>query len=138
MNRYAVRWCALAAGLLLWAGSGAGAALETERGWIEEAGRLVEAAGTSSADATGFNRAVRDSRAALRKLVNEARQRELAADHRQLHSNMILLDVLLKSAASCQEGGRIVCPAMLMVQLNTVLKNTRNRYQQVWAALQSQ
>ena len=138
MNRYTVSWCAIAAGLLLWTGNGTGAVLETERGWIEEAGRLVEAAGTSSADAAGFNRAVRDSRAVLRKLVNEARQRELAADHRQLHSNMILLDVLLKSAASCQEGGRIVCPAMLMVQLKAVLKNTRNQYQQVWAAHRSQ
>lgn len=95
-----------------------------EHSWLDQATRLVLAAQGGQTDATLFNEDVRASRAGLREIMQQARHMELSPQHRQLHSTMLVMDVLLKSAAACQTAGHIVCPPMLMSQLNTVLKNS--------------
>lgn len=91
--------------------------------WLNQASVLIKQAETARADAKQFNQDVRDSRARLREYIREAKNAELSAEHRALHSTMVLLDVLLKSAAACQTAGHIVCPPLLMSQLKTVKKN---------------
>jgi hypothetical protein len=44
---------------------------------------------------------------------------------------MVLLDVLLKSAAACQTAGHIVCPPLLMSQLQTVMNNAKTNLESV-------
>ena len=108
--------------------------LKKERDWLEQAAQLVLAAQGAHADATLFNKDVRESRASLREIMQQARNIELSIQHRQLHSTMLVMDVLLKSAAACQTGGHIVCPPMLMTQLKTVLKNSYTKYDEVMVA----
>jgi hypothetical protein len=102
-----------------------------ERAWVEEAGRLVQLAGTSNADATLFQREVLASRRQLRKLMPPgpiffSGGNRPPSPRQQLLSSMVVLDALLKSAAACQTVGKIVCPATLMSQLNTTLANVRS------------
>jgi len=99
------------------------ASAHKEESWLKQASILVLAAQGTHADATQFNKDVRESRAQLRGYMQQARKTRLSKEHRQLHSTMVLLDVLLKSAAACQTAGYIVCPPLLMIQLKTVLKN---------------
>ena len=94
-----------------------------EARWLERASQLITQAESAQADASQFNLDIRESRAQLRQVVQQARAADLPEEHRALHSNMVLLDVLLKSAAACQTAGHIICPPLLMVQLKTVLKN---------------
>ena len=97
--------------------------LKEENNWLNEAARLVTAAQGARTDATLFNKDVRESRANLRTIIQADRHNKLSPQHRQLHSTMLVMDVLLKSAAACQTAGHIVCPPMLMSQLKTVLAN---------------
>ena len=85
----------------------------------------------AAADAIQFNKDVRESRARLRKHIQQARNADLSPEHQQLHSQMLVVDVLLKSAAACQTAGHIVCPPMLMSQLRTVLKNAYSKLDEV-------
>jgi hypothetical protein len=107
--------------------------LKEENDWLDQTARLVLAAQGAHADARLFNEDVRASRADLRKIMQKARHMELSPQHRQLHSTMLVLDVLLKSAAACQTGGHIVCPPMLISQLKTVLKNSYAKLDEVRA-----
>ena len=100
-----------------------------EEAWIQQADVLVLSAQSSHTDATLFNKDVRSSRSKLRKILQQARKNRLSDELRRLHSTMLLLDVLLKSAAACQTAGYIVCPPMLMIQLKTVLKNSQENLQ---------
>ena len=103
-----------------------------ERAWVEEAGRLVQLAGTSNADAAQYRRDVSASRKQLRALMppganyfSNGSNKSLSS-RQQLLSSMIVLDALLKSAAACQTAGRIVCPATLMSQLHSTLASVRS------------
>jgi len=104
-----------------------------EHFWLDQATRLVLAAQGGQTDATLFNEDVRASRAGLREIMQQARHMDLSPQHRQLHSTMLVMDVLLKSAAACQTAGHIVCPPMLMSQLKTVLKNSYAKLDEVKA-----
>lgn len=129
------RYAGILFGALFWATTGwadmamspASTALEEELDWLDQAAQLVRAAQGGRTDAVQFNKDVRESRARLRKLIQQSRNAELPSAHRQLHSSMLVVDVLLKSAAACQTAGRIVCPPLLMSQLRTVLKNTYSK-----------
>ena len=103
-----------------------------ERAWVEEASRLVDLAGTSSADANQYRRDVEKSRRELRALMppgpnyySSGTDKSLSS-RQQLLSSMVVLDALLKSAAACQTAGRIVCPASLMSQLHGTLASVRS------------
>ena len=97
--------------------------LEDERGWWDQAAELVLIAESGRAEAVPFNKDVRELRAQLRKHIQQARNTDISSEHQQLHSTMLVMDVLLKSAAACQAAGKIACPILLMKQLKTVLKN---------------
>lgn len=133
------RYAGILFGVLFWlttssanaAISPAATPLEEERDWLDQATQLVNAAQSSQADAIQFNKDVRESRARLRKHIQQARNAELSPEHQQLHSSMLVVDVLLKSAAACQTAGHIVCPPMLMSQLRTVLKNAYSKLDEV-------
>jgi hypothetical protein len=109
----------------------AGTKQSPERGWVEEAGRLVQLAGTSNADAAQFQHDVLASRKQLRTLMPPgpiffSGGNRTPSPRQQLLSSMVVLDALLKSAAACQTVGRIVCPATLMSQLHTTLASVRS------------
>ena len=133
------RYTKLLFGLLFWLSTALAnttpitdaASVNEEHSWLDQATRLVLSAKGGQTDATLFNEDVRASRADLRKIMQQARHMELSPQHRQLHSTMLVLDVLLKSAAACQTAGYIVCPPMLMSQLNTVLKNSYAKLDEV-------
>lgn len=93
---------------------------EEERAWIEEAGRLVEAAASGRAEAPVFRREVKQSRELLREMV-----RNTDPDERQRYQDMILMVALLDAAAACHQGGHIVCPPDLMQQLRVQLARLR-------------
>ncbi len=94
-----------------------------ERDWIDQATVLVERAATGWADGKRYTEDVKAHRADLRELMRSSGT-DLAQAHRQLHMSMVLLGILLKTAAGCQTGGHVVCPPSLMIQLRAVLKNT--------------
>jgi len=106
--------------------------MSPERAWVEEAGRLVDLAGTSSADAARYRRDVLASRGKLRALMPpgpnyfSSGTNTSLSSRQQLLSSMVVLDALLKSAAACQTAGRIVCPASLMSQLHATLASVRS------------
>lgn len=133
-------WEILFFGVLLWLSATLANAithpatpLKKEQNWLDQATQLVIAARGSHTDAILFNNDVRASRASLRHIMQKARHLKLSTEHRQLHSTMLVMDVLLKSAAACQTGGHIVCPPMLMSQLKTVLKNAYTKLDEVMA-----
>ena len=108
-----------------------GAKKGPERAWVEEASRLVQLAGTSNADAAQYKRDVSANRRQLRALMPPGPKyfsdgNKSHSSRQQLLSSMIVLDALLKSAASCQTAGRIVCPATLMSQLHSTLASVRS------------
>ncbi len=86
--------------------------VEKARAWIREASRMVEAAGSGSADAHAFKQQVEGSRESLRELV-----RSVAQTDRESFQDMVLMVALLDSAAACHKGGHIICPPDLMQQL---------------------
>lgn len=94
-----------------------------ERLWVDRAAILVDKAATGRADGKRFTIDVKAHRADLRALMQSS-GKDIPQQHRQLHMSMVLLGVLLKTASGCQTGGHVVCPASLMTQLRTVLKNT--------------
>jgi hypothetical protein len=106
--------------------------MSPERAWVDEAGRLVDLAGTSSADATRYRRDVQASRGKLRALMPpgpnyySSGANKSQSSRQRLLSSMVVLDALLKSAAACQTAGRIVCPASLMSQLHATLASVRS------------
>lgn len=106
-------------------------AMHDEHDWLNFATRLVNQAQGAQTDAVLFNKDVKKSRARLREIVQIRRNTKQATKHRELHSIMLIMDVLLKSAAACQTGGHIVCPPMLMSQLKTVLKNAHTKLDEV-------
>lgn len=105
--------------------------LQKEHDWLKFASHLVQEAQSAQSDAVLFNKDVRESRARLRNTIQQSRHQKLATKHRELHSIMVVMDVLLKSAAACQTGGHIVCPVMLMTQLKKVLKNAYTKLDEV-------
>lgn len=133
------RYAGILLGVLFWVTTGwanasispATTSLEDESSWLNQATRLVLEAQSARADAAQFNKDVRESRARLRNIMQQSRNIKPASKHRELHSIMLVMDVLLKSAAACQTGGHIVCPPMLMSQLKTVLKNAYTKFDEV-------
>ena len=107
----------------------------SEENWLDQASSLILAAQSAKTDARQFNKDVRESRVRIRKIMQQARKVKLSAEHNALHSTMVLLDVLLKSAAACQTAGYIVCPPMLMTQLKIVQKNCYANLEKVKQAL---
>lgn len=134
-----MRFAEILVGALLWVATGwvnaaihsPATSLDEESNWLEQAARLVAEAQSARADAVQFNKDVRNSRTQLRKIIQQGRNEELPQAHRELHSIMLVMDVLLKSAAACQTAGHIVCPALLMSQLKTVLKNSYTKLDEV-------
>lgn len=96
-------------------------ARSVERVWIERSEALMEAA-KGNADMAGFRRDVQAHREKLRELV--AANKDAAPQKRQLHLSMVLINALLNSASECHAGGRVVCPAELMQQLQGQIKAT--------------
>lgn len=90
--------------------------VEAERAWIERAEALVAAA-KGPANAAGFRQDVEVQRERLREIVRQEGSQP-TPERRQLHVSMILLNALLKSASDCHQGGRLVCPAQLLRQLD--------------------
>lgn len=99
-----------------WSAGGAAA----ERAWIERAEALVAAA-KSHVNAAGFRQDVEAQRERLREIVRQEGPQP-TPERRQLHISMILLNALLKSASDCHQGGRVVCPAELIRQLDAQVK----------------
>ena len=99
-----------------WSGEGVAA----ERAWIERAATLVTAA-KGHAVAAEFQQDVEVQRERLREIVRQEGPQP-RSDLRQLHVSMILLNALLKSASDCHQGGRVVCPAQLLRQLDEQVK----------------
>lgn len=93
-----------------------------ERDWIDRVTVLVDRAATGQADGKTYTEEVKAHRADLWALMRSSGT-DLPQAHRQLHMSMVLLGVLLKTAAGCQSGGHVVCPASLMSQLRVILKN---------------
>lgn len=91
-----------------------------ERAWIERAEALVAAA-KGYANAAGFRQDVEVQRERLREIVRQEGPQP-TPERRQLHVSMILLNALLKSASDCHQGGRVVCPAELIRQLDAQVK----------------
>ncbi|HYA39436.1 MAG TPA: hypothetical protein VEI74_14305 [Candidatus Methylomirabilis sp.] len=117
MRRPEQRWRLIAAVLLwlsttAWAGGGVAA----ESTWIEHAEGLVAAA-KGHADVAQFRQDVETQRERLREIVRQEGPQP-TPERRQLHVSMILLNALLKSASDCHQGGRVVCPAQLLRQLD--------------------
>lgn len=98
-----------------------------ERAWVDGAEALVAAA-RSHAEASRFQQDVQAHRERLRHIVRLAGPTPPPA-RRELHTAMILLNALLKSASDCHRGGRIVCPADLMRQLEAQVQTVRARLQ---------
>jgi hypothetical protein len=125
------RYVGILLGVIFWmvtawanaAMSPAATLLEGERGWWDQAAILVQIAESGRAEAIPYSNDVRKLRAQLRKYIQQAKNVEISSEHRQLHSTMLIMDVLLKSAAACQTAGYIACPVLLMSQLKMVLKN---------------
>ena len=105
--------------------------VEDERDWLDQAARLVDIAQSGQAEAIQYNKDVRESRAQLRLHIQKTNNVDLPPAHRQLHSTLLVMDVLLKSAAACQTAGHIVCPPLLMRQLKTVLKNAFSKLDEI-------
>jgi len=121
MRRWNERWWLVTAVLLClattaWSDGGVAA----ERAWIERAEGLVAAA-KGHADAAEFRRDVEAQRERLRGIVRQEGPQP-TPERRQLHVSMILLNALLKSASDCHQGGRVVCPAQLLRQLDAQVK----------------
>lgn len=120
MFRHKAMWM-IALLCALWSmGPAAADAGEEEQAWIEEAGRLVEAAASGRAEALAFRRQVKQSRERLREMV-----RNTAPGDRQRYQDMILMVALLDAAAACHQGGHILCPPDLMRQLRAQLARLR-------------
>jgi hypothetical protein len=113
-------WVATAVLLCMSAPVWAAGEVSAERAWIERAEALVAAA-KGHANATGFRQDVEAQRERLREIVRQEGPRPMP-ERRQLHVSMILLNALLKSASDCHQGGRVVCPAELIRQLDAQVK----------------
>ncbi len=111
---------ASAACLLPWAAASAGKnAYSPERAWIERSAALANAA-KGHADAAEFRREIREHRERLREIVRSTMNppdKMLA-----LQRSMILTNALLNAASECHSGGRLMCPADLIRQIDAQLK----------------
>lgn len=113
-------WVATAVLLCMSAPVWAAGEVSAERAWIERAEAMVTAA-KGHANAAGFRQDVEQQREWLREIVRQEGPQP-KPERRQLHISMILLNALLKSASDCHQGGRVVCPAELIRQLDTQVK----------------
>jgi hypothetical protein len=87
-----------------------------ERQWMERSAALADAARRHAA-VTGFRGDIEAHRDKLRQIVRSDGEKTPQPVVR-LHRTMILVNALLHAAAECQQGGRLVCPADLMRQLD--------------------
>ena len=124
-SRTEQRWLVTAVLLCLsttvWSAGGVSA----ERAWTERAEALVVAA-KGNGNATAFRQDVEVQRERLREIVRQEGPRP-TPERRQLHVSMILLNALLKSASDCHQGGRLVCPAALIRQLDAQVTVVRGQ-----------
>jgi len=121
MRRWKERgWLVTAVFLCLSTTAWSAGGVAAERAWIERAETLVAAA-KGHAVATEFQRDVEVQRERLRGIVRQEGPQP-TPELRQLHVSMILLNALLKSASDCHQGGRVVCPAQLLRQLDAQVK----------------
>jgi hypothetical protein len=119
-SRIENRWLAAAMFLGLATSAWSAGGVAAERAWIERAEALVVMA-KGPANAALFRQDVETQRERLREIVRQEGPRP-TPELRQLHVSMILLNALLKSAADCHQGGRLVCPAELIRQLDAQVK----------------
>jgi len=119
-RRSGFRWLAAVISLCLSATAWSAGGVAAERAWTERAAILVTAA-KGHAVAAEFQRDVEAQRERLREIVRQEGPQP-TPERRQLHVSMILLNALLKSASDCHQGGRVVCPAQLLRQLDAQVK----------------
>lgn len=100
-----------------------------ERAWIERAEALVAAA-KGRANAVEFRQDVEAQRERLREIVRQEGPQP-TPERRQLHVSMILLNALLQSASDCHQGGRVLCPAELIRQLDAQVKTVQTQIKAV-------
>lgn len=85
-----------------------------ERAWLERSAALIQAA-KGNANVADFRRDVQAHRERLREIVRSSKNNPPALV--QLQRTMIVTNALLNAASECHSGGRVVCPADLMQQL---------------------
>ncbi len=88
---------------------------------MERSAALADAARHHAA-AADFHRDIEAHRDALRQIVRSDAGKTPQPVLR-LHRTMILVNALLHAAAECQQGGRLVCPADLMRQLDGQIRD---------------
>ena len=113
------RWiAAAAAALLLPLASAAqrGKAPSPERQWIERSAALASAA-KQHAGVARFRHDIEEHRERLRQIVR-AGGANPPPPQLELQRTMILINALLHAAAECHAGGRLMCPADLLHQLD--------------------
>jgi hypothetical protein len=113
---------ASAACLLRWNAASAApakSARSAERAWIERSAALAKAA-KGHANVADFRRDIGEHRERLRDIVRAARNPP--PNVLELQRSMILTNALLNAASECHSGGRLVCPADLMRQIEGQLK----------------
>lgn len=90
-------------------------AARPERAWVERSATLAKAA-KEHADIADFRRDILAHRERLREIVRT--NKNPPPEVLQLHRTMILTSALLSAASECHSGGRVVCPADLMYQID--------------------
>lgn len=90
-----------------------------ERAWIERSAALARAA-KEHAIVADFRRDIQEHRERLREIVRS--NRNPPPRMLELQRSMILTNALLNAASECYSGGRLVCPADLMRQIDERLK----------------
>lgn len=93
-----------------------------EHAWIERSAALVTAA-KEHASVGDFRRDVLEHRERLRSIVRSGKN--APPNLQQLHRSMVLTNALLNAASECHAGGRLVCPADLMQQLEAQVRADR-------------
>ena len=93
--------------------------LPAERAWIERSAALAKAA-KEHANAAEFRRDIEAHRERLREIVRA--NRNPPPGLLQLQRSMILTNALLNAASQCHSGGRLMCPADLMHDLEAQLR----------------
>ncbi len=93
--------------------------LLAERAWIERSAVLAREA-KEHASAADFRREIEAHRERLREIVRAIPNPPPGL--LQLQRSMILTNALLNAASQCQSGGRLMCPADLMHDLEAELR----------------
>lgn len=70
-----------------------------------------------------FRRDILEHRERLRSIVRSGKN--APPNLQQLHRSMVLTNALLNAASECHAGGRLVCPADLMQQLEAQVRADR-------------